>query len=66
MNTAYCNFCEISFHVDLCDGLTKFPVPLLVEENFNLKFEIESLNVAISNVESKFHLADFAFKTDRE
>lgn len=40
LNTESPNFYEVSQHVDLCDGLTKFSTPLPVEENLYLKLGV--------------------------
>ena len=65
VGSAYRDLSEVSLSVDIRDGHKEFLMPFLVERNFELKFEINSLNSALTNIERNHALADSAFLTER-
>ena len=66
VNSSLRKFSETCLSLDLRDGRGHLPLPVLVDEKFDLKFDIDSLPEAINNISSKFRLADTAYTTDRK
>ena len=52
------NFNEASIAIDLGSSLGKINVPLLIDNKFDLKFDIDGLTEAILNIKRKYLLAD--------
>ena len=51
-------FSEYSFSLDLLDGQAPFNMPILVDDKFNLTYDVEFLPQAVENIEIAHQLAD--------
>jgi hypothetical protein len=60
LNSGVRNIREASVSINFKDDLGSFTLPFLIDEDFNLKFEVSNLNDAINNLECE-KLADIAF-----
>ena len=55
-------FAELCLTVDFGEG-AQYPVPFLINKDFNLNFAIEGLSLAIRNLQEKFKLSE-SFESD--
>jgi hypothetical protein len=59
-------FSEVALTLDLLDKTKPLLVPILVDENFEMSFEIHSLGLAVKNVQNSFKLADVSLVTNTD
>ena len=64
LGTAYHSFSEVCISLNLSDNCSDFQLPVMADDNFHLNFKIEFLDQALSNLQTKFNLADFEHEGD--
>ena len=63
-NSKFKEFSEMCMSISFVNGSTGYSLPILVDRQFSLNFEINGLADAICNVKRRFNLADSFFNRD--
>lgn len=60
-NEALYSLSELSLNIDLCDGLGSFQLPMMVDDKFDLSYNVPHFDTAIKNLKESVQLADSAY-----
>ena len=58
INTAVKSFLELGMTIDMQENTGSFSLPVLIDDDFQLEFEVSGLREAVGNIAAKHDLAE--------